>query len=256
MKRDPIGYGDSPNLSQFAGSSPSSRADPTGLCQVETCGPVVDNWFLFEVVLFSAAASKIRPDLPVLTHGGPDGMPTGGEQAAANVVMMRAFADLALKMDYKARDFISPNSSCGDCSKSVTLCNTCIPTNQLGNIMFGIIAEQLGLTDNARRYGRGDLRFGRDGPSSNWRDSPKKELAFNVGVCIHQKLFSNSLLHQPGVVTRIPPWRFCQTMFDCLTTENAWFIHNGCTPCNVQWNGPHTNFDEKPLVDDSGNVLE
>ncbi len=226
------------NLYGYCRNSPTVRIDPSGL---RCCGPDVTKWFSMEVTLFRAQAQAAYERFAGVTNIPSSAGEGGGAFAGAEAQLSVALRDLALKSDYKARTFSDPGCP-RPCPNSVTICGKCIATNQLGNIMYGIIAVDLTQVDEARNYGRGNIPWyyrivGATGPTNPWTvpGEAYRETAFNIGV------------------------QFARTGSGCalLNVNPNAPVDQGtasCTPCSAEFKGPHTSFNTKPLVDPAGNL--
>jgi len=206
------------------------------------CGPSVTAWFLREIGIFTAEANRL---LWIASHPPPTApIPGGGIATALGIEAEKRLLlrRLGLRADYKRRRFV--NSECPKAwSDIVTLCGRCVSTNQLGNIMFGVIAQLLGLVDEARNYGRGtqsprwiyDL-FGATGPVPNWTalGQAYRETAFDIGILVAR---GRNLCDLMDVNPQAP------------VDETG----RCCTPCFARFTGPQTNMASPPLVTPSGN---
>ena len=110
------------------------------------------------------------------------------------------------------------------------MCGKCIATNQLGDIMYGIVAVDLAQVAEARNYGRGNFPWyyrllGATGPSGPWAEPGMayKETAFDIGVEFAISGGGCALMNSNP---KAP-----------VDQGNA-----GCTPCGAQFDGRHTNF--------------
>jgi RHS repeat-associated protein/uncharacterized delta-60 repeat protein len=264
---DPGGYAASgADLYEYVNSDPTAFADPSGMTGTPTeypggsstfhegggptsrptshpngnktvnggsattqnapCGPDVTDWFNKEIELFKHEVKHLLDGQdPWLADNDPL-IPIQWQAEK-----LKLLHDLGLSADYKSRDF-------GTGAGNVSICGMCVGSNQLGNLMFGIVAGLLGLTEDARSYGRGDSIIGKlggaTGPSQNWKDAPWKESAFDAGVAIAGGMSLCDALHK------------------------AKDLSHGCgnaAPSKEPYNGPHTDFSKPSLVDPSGNKM-
>ena len=210
MQEDPIQFdaGD-PNLRRYVGNNATNETDPTGLQKKEEAkkyeygGPDVTEWFFEEIRIFRKYAHG--KDEEMRRIGGAIDVP-GGPFSVPNAVLLSDFGNRLT--DYKARFDKDPAMEgaqrwpfkngynvqvAGNYNpNTVTFCGQVIPINQLGNIMFGIIAEDLHYATWARLYGQGKTKLGPlTGPKEPWLVpdvGPPRAAAFELGVKYAQKV--------------------------------------------------------------------
>jgi hypothetical protein len=158
---------------------------------------------------------------------------TGVGAAAPAPALLQGFMLMARKADYKLRG-IAKNGFVG-------ICGHCVGINQLGNIIYGVVASMMNLVDQARKYGRGTLTparaVGANGPTTNWQKLPGKEEAFNVGVNLQKN----------------PAQSLCDAMKQANLPQLQYDV-NGMQPCPAGiFNPEHTDFSTAPLSNPSGN---
>ncbi len=154
------------------------------------------------------------------------------------------FYRLARLADYKLRNRknIEPfdYSKCPDPDKnSVTLCGVCIGTNQLGNIMYGIIAVVANLEDFARSVGRKLTE-------KPWTEQGQgyRQNAFELGVDFQKNDKDKS------------KESFCNKVKASEKKLNgAEFETDACKkkPCDEKHTGPNTYMKRSPISDTFGN---
>jgi hypothetical protein len=121
---------------------------------------------------------------------------------------------------------------------TVMLCGKCITTNQLGNIIFGVVASELGISPFA-------AYFGINGPA-NWPENPEKAVAFMIGKELADLRRTKGKCDICDVITH----KYGGPPID----KNA----QGLPPCKdsqgkpVVYDGPHTSRDKVPDVNPDG----
>lgn len=141
-------------------------------------------------------------------------------------------------------------------------------TNQLGNLIYGVVAHALGLEEEARQYGRGEYLpghlLGKHGPDVNWKMRPEKETAFDIGIDIAEVL---DKWHEVPRFPDRPGQRFSdhfRRLFSVLTQNN---VNGGypinktspnCTPSDTVFSGPNTDpsTHQSPGIADDGNIRD
>jgi uncharacterized protein RhaS with RHS repeats len=98
--------------------------DPCG----DTCGPDVTAWF------FQDVRSQIQYMKRIIAKQNPNNSGMLSDLKAF-------FYQAKYYMSYKWMDFDAPGCGTGRCRSTVSLANVCIRKNQLGNIMYGILAS-------------------------------------------------------------------------------------------------------------------
>lgn len=146
------------------------------------------------------------------------------------------------KADYKERDFRQGVPASKDV---VTLCGRCVFTNQLGNIMYGFMAQHFGLVGDARAYGYGKppvymKALGLKGPDKPWtaRGEAYRETAFDIGVALGKRKELTAKVLE-GLMKR-----HVQNPIDQGTS--------GFTPSTIKYTGAQTDLRSPSLVDPSG----
>jgi RHS repeat-associated protein len=125
LQRDPLGYVDSPSLYSYVANNPLTSVDPSGtLLSVpvdlkcsDKCGPDITDWFRADIKAHLAFADE-------------------------NTSLFSFRYQAADLMSHKWINFSSGNAGCGTgkCVNTVMLDGVCLRKNQVGNIMFGIVA--------------------------------------------------------------------------------------------------------------------
>ena len=252
------------NLYEYISSVPNA-VDSTGLYPASGigrdpapgapyCGPDISDWLVGELGIFERAAQDARDRYDEVREAGEIGEPSIGAMGITTADLALTLARLALKQDYKERKF--SDKDCQGCPGTVTVCGTCYLTSQIGNFMFGIIAQILQLQDSGRQYGRqqGPVAWaagmlGKTGPSLPWTAAPWKEAAYNVGLNYEEMVRKNDV--------SISSSNFCKIFGSTVGTTSVRTpgIDYGCAcePCGNKYDGPHTDLTTPPLVDQSGN---
>jgi hypothetical protein len=257
MQRDPISYTDFYwlNLYSYVDGNPITRIDPLGLTPV-CCGPDVTKWFRKEVEIFRKAAQEVLDRYAMTSRADLMGAGATLQWASRGL----DFAAFARKMDYKTRKDAFVDERCPGCPFTVTLAGSCMFTNQLGNIMYGIIAIMFDLVEQSRNYGRGNpnwiqRKLGATGPSIPWTKDPSKETAFDVGLCLQRTI--------TGLPKKASPFlpggeqNFGWILAKCIRDTKGDPIGKGtekCESCPHEWDGAHTDFSTPANVDAAGNV--
>jgi hypothetical protein len=150
---------------------------------------------------------------------------------AAYEVLLVNFWWLARKADYKKREFSS--RECQPAKRyTVTLCSKCVGTNQLGNIIYGIIAFDMGLVGNAINFGNWE---------AGWRQPGQayRQQAFDIGV-------------EYAALTRLHPNIDLCDLMNRNTRGDVDQGNKGIPPCKGKFDGAHTDFTKPPLTDPLG----
>lgn len=140
LHRDPLGYADGFNLSQYVRSNPLAFIDPLGLqtessralkgigpdkkCK-DVCGPDVTEWFIKDLRDHTdrlAAAQKTKNPFNY-------------------AIYWKKHAKYYLS--YKWMDFPGKGCGTGKCKNTVMFSSVCMRKNQLGNIAFGFIVRMI-----------------------------------------------------------------------------------------------------------------
>jgi len=261
ITRDRISLLDDQNTYTYCFSASLTVRDPFGLSP-KCCGPDVTKWLHDEMTLFSNAINnyvntRIQPVYPY-GESLPFVEDTEGAAIANSVIEMLktphalwTTAYLQQYANYKPAskdpdDTVMQVAYCPtipDCRNTVTLCGVCMPANQLGNIVLGVMAEQLDVVSEARAYGRKQWTFwntvawlsGRRGPDDDWNQFPYKEVGFDVGISYARGGVSLcSLIEIAGENVSQPK-------------------QLSCSPCSLVYNGPHSVIGGTPKIHKSGN---
>jgi hypothetical protein len=221
----------------YVRNGPLLAKDPFGLFCF-SCGPEVTKWFDKEIVRFRAAAKRIQESLndELSNSAAADG---GGLGSTANYLLR--FRRLAALADYKSRNDANVEpfdySQCRDPDKNtVTLCGVCIGVNQLGNIIFGIIAVAAGAEAESRYYG---LNYA---VPTNWRDPGEgyRQFAFELGVDYEKASASG----RPVSLCELVKSR--RRLLNDATRYNT-DASRKC-PCKSEFAGPNTDMNRAPLT--------
>jgi RHS repeat-associated protein len=227
LQNDPLGFdaGDT-NLYRAEGNNPVSTLDFTGLA---TCGPDVSDWFFAEAKLFYNSAK--------------------GDTS------LKWFKHLARLADYKMRhlDIKGKKYECWNFQKlcpkadkaSASLCGTCLATNQLGNLIFGVIARATGRILESYWYGMGflyDSGLSSTKPSDDWRAKPEKAAIYRVGLTVGGLVAAGAK----------NATQMCAVIKDKLAKSGAALPDHKL--CKISYKGPNTDLKRDPLVDEGGNV--
>jgi uncharacterized protein RhaS with RHS repeats len=144
FSRDPIGRLGGPNEYCFVGNNPRKFIDPDGRAPKNVacggvCGAIIDDWVSDEIKAQKAGWDKWRKDNPGNGKIGDYITWANGNQR------------------YKDPNFFKFNTgtSCGKkdstaevgCGFSVTLCGKCVRSAILGNIMYGLVGNYAGFSD-------------------------------------------------------------------------------------------------------------
>ncbi len=122
ISRDPIGYGDGPNLYQYVRAAPLVLLDPSGL--EACCGPDISQWFKWQLDRIRGwARTKRSPRDPELIQA----------------VKTMKFEEAGIR----GMDNCGPIGE--ECKDTVTLCGTCINVTELGNIAYGYAYQHHGM---------------------------------------------------------------------------------------------------------------
>jgi len=253
---------------------------------LKSCGPDVSEWFVGEIKQFYKAAQSIGARFKKL------GLPTENVGALSLHLInnpskipwakdiLEDYKRLARLADYKKRNDrkVEPfdRTGCPDSEpNTVNLCGVCVGTNQLGNIIFGVIAEGAGLVTLSRSFGRGDFKDGLSidlkaaagiipggignliggavnaagintnitiisgvGPSKDWIQAPEKELAFDIGLLLADKSLTKKQL--------------CSQISKFAKTLDPQFAGLIPVPGAIH-SGPNTNMGRNPLTSPDGN---
>jgi RHS repeat-associated protein len=167
MTHDPIGYRDGLNLYEYERSNPADLIDPFGLTSSGCCcGLDVTSWYVDEIKYWQ---QRIADD----------------EYAMFFFSWRFILAKESPLLDYKYRNFSGSTNE----PNTITLCGKCLPKDQLGNIMYGIIAQELDLVEAARNYGHGHGpgTWIYNGPKTPWGKARFKETGFDLGVLLESQ---------------------------------------------------------------------
>jgi RHS repeat-associated protein len=128
------------------------------------CGPQVDNWFAEEVQLHWDWVQEAKIAAPAVGEGGVGtitgvigglrgGRPgrwagvVGGGAAGTLMGWLGGFALYASGIPHKAYDFpIIGSCGAGMCQGTVTLCGRCLDRSELGNMMYGMMGREWGIS--------------------------------------------------------------------------------------------------------------
>jgi len=257
MNPDPLGpHSDSANLYLAFLNRPQLASDPFGL---KCCGPNVTEWFDEEISRFSKAAEDAYQ---VFHRKRANPLETPGQTARRWKELLDVFRYLSRLADYKSRNAkdIEPfdYSKCNDPDKNtVTLCGMCVGTNQLGNIIFGIIAKRMRIHKEARAFGRGErndniiykrLKIVQKTP---WTEEGQshREYAFVAGVN-----FEESRIREMNKYEDI-----CELIKEAMNKHEVSFSGpqaTGKTPCEAKHQGPNTDMTREPLTGPGGEVVD
>jgi hypothetical protein len=234
--------------------------DPTGLKPEEkvSCGPDVTDWFLHEIELFRAAAKKANDDF----SAGIDKASDLAEADGHFLAFMTVFARLARLADYKDRTKFGVEpfdySKCPDPDKnSVTLCGVCIGTNQLGNIMLGIIAAEMRMVSESRKFGRGEKN---DNLLNRLLGVIQQVPWTQDGEMYRQWAFELGADYESEVIrTGYGYINFCKYVKARAASLNGkQYNTNASTkcPCDHKHTGPNTDMNREPITDPGGNSIK
>jgi RHS repeat-associated protein len=238
LQNDPLRHdaGDT-NLYRAVENNPTNLTDPSGLV---SCGPEVTDWFMKEIDLFRQEARTIRDGLEIYLQTSACGVLDNG---AGLATFTWAYRRLALLADYKNRNRPGREKEpfdygkCKDPDKNtVTLCGVCVGTNQLGNIMFGIIAAASGFIWDSREFGKACVKPSWLAPGEGFRQH-----AFEFGVD-YERYEKNKSTDS-----------FCKNLKgrqDNLAGPKWNDLTKACDkePCKESHVGPNTDMKRKPLT--------
>jgi RHS repeat-associated protein len=253
LEIDPAKYGSgNPNLYSAFADSPITRVDPTGLV---ACGPDVTDWFVKEIALFRKAAEDLFDALHSELPNPDDSLCV--DPGSTESIIFTATARFLLKYkrlsrlaDYKMRNErgVEPfdYSKCKDPDKNtVTLCGVCIGTNQLGNIIYGIIAVEANVVQESRDFGLGNNPLG--GPKPPWTAPGEayRMLAFELGVDFETDYRRRG--------SKVSICDYVKARAQAL--NGSQYNTTACTkvPCKFKHSGPNTDMNRDPLTDEWGN---
>jgi RHS repeat-associated protein len=285
LQADPLGLGPDINPYRWEGDSPAVASDPTGMeAKYEYAGPDVTDWFIEEIRLFRAWAQEEKNKRNKI--GGA--IEIGGV-AKGDYMNWLLFKDVGNRLtDYKARYDKDPKT-CPDAQKwpyksgfsankagkydprTVTLFGRPVTMNQLGNIMYGIMAVDYDLVVPARRYGQGKFRVEintrlghlKQGINDPWTvpgDGPARAAAFELGVEYAQKVKWNET--DKEAIRRMLNELAAQS-YEAPTTvneQNRAHIDDNCPgglkPSSAVYTGPQTDIQNHKAygIDASGNT--
>lgn len=171
---------------------------------------------------------------------------------------MRAFSRYARLIDYKDRTKLQKEpfdyTNCPDPDKNtVTLCGVCVGTNQLGNIMFGIISEIFGLGADSLAFGRGENN---DKLLNQLLGVQQSNPWTRNGEAYREHAFRLGRQYQIDVALDVGPVNFCERVKNSQGQLNGPQFNTDAStkvPCGHKHTGPNTDMRREPLTDAGGN---
>lgn len=151
---DPSGC--DPNWQQFFGGppfvgNPKPPQPEKKEAPAKWCGPDVSKWFALEVESWLSEAKNLKAEL------GAGFKNIAFEGLLDKLATLQAFNKYGPMMQYKVLDF--QDDRCCGCPNTVTVCELCLSSNQLGNIVYGVVAAVLEIVESARGQKRGRGSF-------------------------------------------------------------------------------------------------
>ena len=144
ISRDPSGYADGMNLYEYVRGNPIRLRDSHGLAAVTNtcyCGPDVTDWLVQELIIWSNWIDRLLP----IIHKWVDADTAwyGSANQVRDIYRHAFMLAIGPKLTYFPTTTFS-SKSCPtppNCKNTVALAGTCIHTSEVGNFVYGFVAE-------------------------------------------------------------------------------------------------------------------